>query len=219
MIDAIKQSPKPIILFIDEAHTLIGSGNQEGGSDAANLLKPALARGELSTVAATTWKEYKSIFEKIALTRRFQLVKLDEPTIDQAVDILRGLNSVYEKAHNVLITDDALKAAAELSARYISGRQLPDKAIDVLDTACARIAINMTTPPKRLALLETLCHQRQLEIDMLERAQFLGQEVDSERLDVLRNQELADEAEKAALTQSWQQQKAWWSRSSHCVLS
>ncbi|EHS7463156.1 type VI secretion system ATPase TssH [Vibrio cholerae] len=209
VIDAIKQSPKPIILFIDEAHTLIGSGNQEGGSDAANLLKPALARGELSTVAATTWKEYKKYFEKDpALTRRFQLVKLDEPTIDQAVDILRGLNSVYEKAHNVLITDDALKAAAELSARYISGRQLPDKAIDVLDTACARIAINMTTPPKRLALLETLCHQRQLEIDMLERAQFLGQEVDSERLDVLRNQELADEAEKAALTQSWQQQKS-----------
>ncbi|MFG0605359.1 type VI secretion system ATPase TssH [Vibrio mimicus] len=209
VIDTIKQSPKPIILFIDEAHTLIGSGNQEGGSDAANLLKPALARGELSTVAATTWKEYKKYFEKDpALTRRFQLVKLDEPTIDQAVDILRGLNGVYEKAHNVLITDDALKAAAELSARYISGRQLPDKAIDVLDTACARIAINMTTPPKRLALLETLCHQRQLEIDMLERAQFLGQDVDRERLDVLRNQELADEAEKAELTECWQQQKA-----------
>ncbi|TXY07781.1 type VI secretion system ATPase TssH [Vibrio mimicus] len=208
VIDAIKQSPKPIILFIDEAHTLIGSGNQEGGSDAANLLKPALARGELSTVAATTWKEYKKYFEKDpALTRRFQLVKLDEPTIDQAVDILRGLNGVYEKAHNVLITDDALKAAAELSARYISGRQLPDKAIDVLDTACARIAINMTTPPKRLALLETLCHQRQLEIDMLERAQFLGQDVDGERLDVLRNQELTDEAEKTELTASWQQQK------------
>ncbi len=138
VIDAIKSSPKPVILFIDEAHTLIGSGNQEGGSDAANLLKPALARGELSTVAATTWKEYKKYFEKDpALTRRFQLVKLEEPTISQAVDILRGLNSVYEKAHNVLITDDALKAAAELSARYISGRQLPDKAIDVLDTACA----------------------------------------------------------------------------------
>ncbi|AVH33297.1 type VI secretion system ATPase TssH [Vibrio fluvialis] len=209
VIDAIKSSPKPVILFIDEAHTLIGSGNQEGGSDAANLLKPALARGELSTVAATTWKEYKKYFEKDpALTRRFQLVKLEEPTISQAVDILRGLNGVYEKAHNVLITDDALKAAAELSARYISGRQLPDKAIDVLDTACARIAINMTTPPKRLALLETACHQRQLEIDMLERAQYLGREVDHARLDELRTQELADEAEKASLTASWQQQKA-----------
>ena len=209
VIDAIKTSPKPIILFIDEAHTLIGSGNQEGGSDAANLLKPALARGELSTVAATTWKEYKKYFEKDpALTRRFQLVKLEEPSIGQAVDILRGLNRVYEKAHNVLITDDALKAAAELSARYLSGRQLPDKAIDVLDTACARIAINITTPPKRLAQLETACHQRQLEIDMLKRAQYLGQVVDTHRLDELCNQEASDEAEKAELTQRWQEQKA-----------
>lgn len=208
VIDAIKTSPKPIILFIDEAHTLIGSGNQEGGSDAANLLKPALARGELSTVAATTWKEYKKYFEKDpALTRRFQLVKLEEPSIGQAVDILRGLNRVYEKAHNVLITDDALKAAAELSARYLSGRQLPDKAIDVLDTACARIAINITTPPKRLAQLETACHQRQLEIDMLKRAQYLGQVVDTHRLDELCNQEASDEAEKAELTQRWQEQK------------
>lgn len=208
VIDEIKNAPNPVILFIDEAHTLIGSGNQEGGSDAANLLKPALARGELSTIAATTWKEYKKYFEKDpALTRRFQLVKLEEPSIDQAVDILRGLNNVYEKAHRVLITDEALKAAAELSARYISGRQLPDKAIDVLDTACARIAINMTTPPKRLAQLETLCHQRQLEIDMLERAHYLGQSADLSRLDELRSQELADEAEKQTLTDSWQQQK------------
>ncbi|QXO15821.1 type VI secretion system ATPase TssH [Vibrio ostreae] len=208
VIDAIKNAPNPVILFIDEAHTLIGSGNQEGGSDAANLLKPALARGELSTIAATTWKEYKKYFEKDpALTRRFQLVKLEEPSIEQAVDILRGLNSVYEKAHNVLITDEALKAAAELSARYISGRQLPDKAIDVLDTACARIAINMTTPPKRLAQLETACHQRQLEIDMLQRAHYLGQSADLGRLDELRSQELADEAEKQTLTESWQQQK------------
>ena len=208
VIDAIKTSPKPIVLFIDEAHTLIGSGNQEGGSDAANLLKPALARGELSTVAATTWKEYKKYFEKDpALTRRFQLVKLEEPTIEQAVDILRGLNRVYEKAHNVLITDDALQAAAELSARYISGRQLPDKAIDVLDTACARIAINITTPPKRLAQLETACYQRQLEIDMLERAKYLGQTVDTQRLDGLCSQELADNEEKAELTKSWQDQK------------
>ncbi|HAS6054343.1 type VI secretion system ATPase TssH [Vibrio vulnificus] len=208
VIDSIKQSAKPIILFIDEAHTLIGSGNQEGGSDAANLLKPALARGELSTIAATTWKEYKKYFEKDpALTRRFQLVKLDEPTITQAVDILRGLHSVYERAHGVFITDDALKAAAELSARYISGRQLPDKAIDVLDTACARIAINITTPPKRIALLETLCYQRQLEINMLERAQFLGQDIDLERLEKLRNEELSDEIEKAELTEAWEQQK------------
>ena len=209
VIDAIKHAPNPIILFIDEAHTLIGSGNQEGGSDAANLLKPALARGELSTIAATTWKEYKKYFEKDpALTRRFQLVKLEEPSITQAVDILRGLNGVYEKAHNVLITDDALKAAAELSARYISGRQLPDKAIDVLDTACARIAINMTTPPTRISLLETECHQRQLEIDMLERAAYLGQDVDQARLDVLHEQEAQDEEEKEALTNAWNEQRS-----------
>ncbi|OLQ84315.1 ClpV1 family T6SS ATPase [Vibrio ponticus] len=208
VIDAIKQSNRPIILFIDEAHTLIGSGNQEGGSDAANLLKPALARGELSTVAATTWKEYKKYFEKDpALTRRFQLVKLDEPSIEQAVDILRGLNHVYEKAHNVLISDDALKAAAELSARYLSGRQLPDKAIDVLDTACARIAINLTTPPKRLSLLKTQCRQRQLEIHTLERAQHLGQTVDLERLDVLKIQEIEDQQEEQSLTAAWRRQK------------
>lgn len=208
VIDTIKNSPTPIILFIDEAHTLIGAGNQEGGGDAANLLKPALARGELSTVAATTWKEYKKYFEKDpALTRRFQLVKLEEPSVSQAVDILRGLNPVYEKAHNVLITDEALKAAAELSARYISGRQLPDKAIDVLDTACARIAINLTTPPKRLALLDTQCYQRQLEIDMLERAKWLGNTVDVVRLDELKTEEFADEAEKTALLASWEQQK------------
>jgi type VI secretion system protein VasG len=209
VIDAIKHAPTPIILFIDEAHTLIGAGNQEGGADAANLLKPALARGELSTVAATTWKEYKKYFEKDpALTRRFQLVKLDEPTIPQAVDILRGLNSVYEKAHNVMITDAAIKAAAELSARYISGRQLPDKAIDVLDTACARIAINMTTPPKRLTMLETACHQRQFEIEMLERAELLGREIDLSRLDELKTEEVADEAEKAQLMARWQEQQA-----------
>lgn len=208
VIDGIKSAPNPIILFIDEAHTLIGSGNQEGGSDAANLLKPALARGELSTIAATTWKEYKKYFEKDpALTRRFQLVKLEEPSVDQAVDIMRGLGSVYEKAHGVLIADDALKAAAELSARYLSGRQLPDKAIDVLDTACARIAINLTTPPKRLALLETLCHQRQQEIEMLKRAQFIGQPVDQIRLDELETQEQADEAEKHALQARWDEQR------------
>jgi type VI secretion system protein VasG len=208
VIDAIKNAPTPIILFIDEAHTMIGAGNQEGGGDAANLLKPALARGELSTVAATTWKEYKKYFEKDpALTRRFQLVKLEEPSIGQAIDILRGLNSAYEKAHNVLITDDALKAAAELSARYISGRQLPDKAIDVLDTACARIAINLTTPPKRIAQLETACYQRQLEIDMLTRAQLLGTDVNQQRLDELKVLEVSDEAEKEVLLGRWGQQK------------
>ncbi|MFH0258325.1 type VI secretion system ATPase TssH [Vibrio rumoiensis] len=208
VIENVKSSSKPIIIFIDEAHTLIGSGNQEGGSDAANLLKPALARGELSAIAATTWKEYKKYFEKDpALTRRFQLVKLDEPTIDQAIDILRGLNSVYEKSHNVLITDDALKAAAELSARYISGRQLPDKAIDVLDTACARIAINLAVPPKRIATLSTLAHQRKLEIGMIERSIYLGQEPDQARLDELLTLQEKDNAEKEELETKWKTQQ------------
>ncbi|GAL16077.1 ClpB protein [Vibrio astriarenae] len=175
VIDAIKQSSSPMILFIDEAHTLIGAGHQEGGGDAANLLKPALARGELSTIAATTWKEYKKYIEKdAALTRRFQVVKLDEPSVSQALDILRGLVGVYEKSHQVLISDEALCAACELSARYISGRQLPDKAIDVLDTACARIAIDLTAPPKRIAWLEGQIIQRSREIELLERAQLLA---------------------------------------------
>jgi type VI secretion system protein VasG len=142
MIEII-QSPKPIILFIDEAHTLIGAGNQQGGLDISNLLA-ALARGELKTIAATTWSEYKKYFEKdAALSRRFQLVKVSEPNANEATIILRGLSAVYEQSHGVLIDDDALQAAATLSERYLSGRQLPDKAIDVLDTACARVAINL----------------------------------------------------------------------------
>ncbi|MBV8472118.1 MAG: AAA family ATPase, partial [Hyphomicrobiales bacterium] len=129
IIDEVKASPKPLVLFIDEAHTLVGAGGQAGGGDAANLLKPALARGELRTVAATTWSEYKKYFEKDpALARRFQLVKLDEPSPLEAVTILRGVRDAYEKSHSVYVRDDAIVAAATLSARYISGRQLPDKA-------------------------------------------------------------------------------------------
>ncbi|MGB0943633.1 MAG: type VI secretion system ATPase TssH [Marinomonas sp.] len=209
IIDEVKESPTPIILFIDEAHTLIGAGNQEGGGDAANLLKPALARGELCTVAATTWKEYKKYFEKDpALTRRFQLVKLEEPSVDQACDIMRGLHGVYEKAHGVLITDAALKASAELSARYVSGRQLPDKSIDVLDTACARIAINLTAPPRRLAAIDSQSHQRQLEIDMLNRQLKLGRAIDQTRLDQLISDDLADKEEHDSLHLLWTEQRA-----------
>ncbi|MGZ3415718.1 MAG: AAA family ATPase, partial [Isosphaeraceae bacterium] len=132
VINEIKASPTPIVLFIDEAHTLIGAGGQAGGSDAANLLKPALARGELRTIAATTWSEYKKYFEKdAALARRFQLVKLDEPDVEMAVLILRGLKDKYEGAHGVAVRDDAIVAAAELSSRYISGRQLPDKVMQL----------------------------------------------------------------------------------------
>src|SRR5512145_1243260 len=136
VIDEVKKSPKPIILFIDEAHTMIGAGGQSGQNDAANLLKPALARGELRTVAATTWSEYKKYFEKDpALARRFQPVKLDEPSEEDTVTMLRGLRERYEASHGIRILDEGIVAAAVLSSRYLSGRQLPDKAVDLLDTA------------------------------------------------------------------------------------
>ncbi|HDX4050550.1 TPA: type VI secretion system ATPase TssH [Enterobacter soli] len=177
------QSPKPVILFIDEAHTLIGAGNQQGGLDISNLLKPALARGELKTIAATTWSEYKKYFEKdAALSRRFQLVKVREPSAAEAIIILRGLSAVYEQSHGVLIDDEALQAAATLSERYLSGRQLPDKAIDVLDTACARVAINLSSPPKQISALTTLRHQCEAEIRQLEREIRIGLRSDTSQL-------------------------------------
>lgn len=155
VISEVKASPTPIILFIDEAHTLIGAGANKGGSDASNLLKPALARGELRTVAATTWSEYKKYFEKDpALERRFQPVKCDEPSVEDAVVMLRGLAGKYEEAHGVTIRDEAVVAAAELSGRYISGRQLPDKAVDLLDTAAARVKIEQGAKPQRIEELE-----------------------------------------------------------------
>jgi type VI secretion system protein VasG len=149
VIEDVKASPQPIILFIDEAHTMIGAGGQAGQSDAANLLKPALARGELRTIAATTWAEYKKYFEKdAALARRFQVVKVEEPTEEQAVVMMRGLTAILEKHHQVRILDEAVADAVKLSHRYISGRQLPDKSVSVLDTACAKVALGQgATPP------------------------------------------------------------------------
>jgi type VI secretion system protein VasG len=208
VIEAVKGSPIPIILFIDEAHTIIGAGNAEGGADAANLLKPALARGELRTIAATTWREYKKYFEKDpALSRRFQPVALDEPTPSEAVHILRGLRAVYEKSHQVLIADSALKAAAEMSARYLAGRQLPDKAIDVLDTACARVSLNLTTPPRRLSHVRSQLHQLGMEQEMIGREHILGQSVDSERETELAERINALQTEAEALEQSWNDQR------------
>src|SRR4029079_6485118 len=148
VINEGKGSPKPIILFIDEAPTMIGAGGTPVGGDAANLLKPALARGELRTIAATTWKEYKKYFEKdAALERRFQPVKVEEPSVPVATAMLRGLRPKFEEAHKVIITDDAVTAAVRLSARYISGRQLPDKAVDLLDTCSARVKIALQQKP------------------------------------------------------------------------
>jgi type VI secretion system protein VasG len=163
VIDEVKQSSTPIILFIDEAHTMIGAGGQAGKNDAANLLKPALARGELRTIAATTWSEYKKYFEKdAALARRFQVVKVEEPSEELAASMLRGMAPLMEQHFGVRVLDEAIVAAARLSHRYISGRQLPDKAVSVLDTACARVALGRSATPAliddarhRLARLET----------------------------------------------------------------
>ncbi|HAT4017264.1 TPA: type VI secretion system ATPase TssH [Citrobacter freundii] len=203
------QSPKPVILFIDEAHTLIGAGNQQGGLDISNLLKPALARGELKTIAATTWSEYKKYFEKdAALSRRFQLVKVSEPNAAEATIILRGLSAVYEQSHSVLIDDDALQAASTLSERYLSGRQLPDKAIDVLDTACARVAINLSSPPKQISALTTQCRQCEAEIRQLEREIRIGLRSDTTRLDDVYAQYEAAQTELQALDAAWRQQQA-----------
>ncbi|WP_323640527.1 type VI secretion system ATPase TssH [Pectobacterium polonicum] len=208
VMQEVKDAPRPIILFIDEAHTLIGAGNQAGGLDVSNLLKPALARGELRTIAATTWSEYKKYVEKdAALSRRFQLVKVGEPNAEEATVILRGLRGIYEKAHGVLIDEDALQAAAQLSARYISGRQLPDKAIDVLDTASARVAINLTTPPRAVSQLQTRLHQQEMEITQLERQARIGLGNTEERLVELRDAREAGAAQLAQLEADWQQQK------------
>lgn len=203
------QSPKPVILFIDEAHTLIGAGNQQGGLDISNLLKPALARGELKTIAATTWSEYKKYFEKdAALSRRFQLVKVSEPTAAEATIILRGLSAVYEQSHGVLIDDEALQAAATLSERYLSGRQLPDKAIDVLDTACARVAINLSSPPKQISALTTQRHQCEAEIRQLERELRIGLRTDTSRLTDVLVQYDETLTELDELEVAWHQQQA-----------
>jgi type VI secretion system protein VasG len=163
VIEEVQASPKPIILFIDEAHTLIGAGGAAGSGDAANLLKPALARGTLRTIAATTWAEYKKYFEKdAALTRRFQVVKIDEPSEEKAIVMMRGLAGVSEKHHRVQILDEALVAAVQLSHRYIPARQLPDKSVSLLDTACARVAVSQHATPaaveasrRRISALET----------------------------------------------------------------
>ncbi|WP_409591039.1 type VI secretion system ATPase TssH [Vibrio jasicida] len=210
VLDEVKNSPTPIILFIDEAHTLVGGGNQAGGSDAANLLKPALARGEVKTIAATTWSEYKKYFEKDpALARRFQLVKLDEPSPEQAALIIRGLRPAYEKSHNVYVRDDAITAAAALSARYISGRQLPDKAIDVLDTACARVNISLNAIPASVETLQQELAAQQRELEALER-DALQQTGDKHSLANIPDLKLAMETTKEDLAEQetqWQKEK------------
>jgi len=192
IIDAVQQSAQPILLFIDEAHTLIGAGNQAGGADAANLLKPALARGELRTIAATTWSEYKQYFERdAALERRFQRVNVDEPDDASACLMLRGLKSRYAQHHGVHITDEAVTAAVTLSRRYLTGRQLPDKAVDLLDTASARIRMSLDTVPEALTRLKARITALGLEKQALLDDSALGNGTDSERLAAIEQEESA----------------------------
>jgi len=205
VIDEVKASPKPIILFIDEAHTLIGAGGTAGGSDAANLLKPALARGELRTVAATTWSEYKKYFEKDpALARRFQPVKVEEPDADGAAGMLRGLRGRYEEAHRVHITDAAVTAAASLASRYISGRHHPDKGVDLLDTAAARVKIAHTTRPGALEDLGRKIEAAEREHAALERDRDAGFAVDAARIGELEPVLETVRGERDALEARWQ---------------
>ncbi|MBF0527915.1 MAG: type VI secretion system ATPase TssH [Deltaproteobacteria bacterium] len=209
VINEIKASEKAIILFIDEAHTLVGAGGSAGGSDAANLLKPALARGELKTCAATTWSEYKKYFEKDpALARRFQLVKLNEPSVEDAKLILRGLKASYEKSHKVIIRDDALEMAAEFSDRFISGRFLPDKAIDLLDTACARVKINLSAKPAQVEDKERTIQALDRIKKGLERDRANGVAIDEDKYNdiVAKIEQTTKEAQE--VKDQWQKEKA-----------
>jgi type VI secretion system protein VasG len=186
VIDEVHSSPSPIILFIDEAHTIIGAGGAEGQGDAANLLKPALARGELRTIAATTWSEYKKYVEKDpALARRFQVIKVEEPDEETATEMLRGMVSHLERHHGVRITDAAVRSAVELSHRHISGRQLPDKAISVIDTACARVAIGQSSAPRQVEDAAREVQRLEIELGILERELTSGAD-HADRIEQLR---------------------------------
>ncbi|MFJ2683483.1 type VI secretion system ATPase TssH [Pseudomonas sp. NPDC087342] len=207
VIDAVRSAEKPIILFIDEAHTLIGAGGAEGGSDAANLLKPALARGELRTLAATTWLEYKKYFEKDpALARRFQLVQVEEPDEITAVEMLRGVAAKLEQHHGVQVLDAAIHEAVKLSHRYISGRQLPDKAISVLDTACARVALGQHDVPPPLESLRHRQNSLKDEVERLRREQATGLD-HRERITLLESESISNVQAIRELETRWNEER------------
>jgi type VI secretion system protein VasG len=209
VIKEVKESPVPIVLFIDEAHTMVGAGGSAGGGDASNLLKPALARGELRTIAATTWSEYKKYFEKDpALARRFQLVALDEPSEETAIVMLRGLRESYEKSHGVHIQDAAVVASVELSSRYISGRMLPDKAVSLLDTTAARVRIGQSTTPAKLDGQRRKAAEIRRELDANTRDLDHGvPDVDDNRDEL--NEELVQVEKDAEETEArWQEELA-----------
>jgi type VI secretion system protein VasG len=206
LINEVKSSPHPIILFIDEAHTMIGAGGQAGQNDAANLLKPALARGELRTIAATTWSEYKKFFEKdAALARRFQVVKVEEPSEEQCATMLRGIISAMEKHHNLRILDQAVTSTVKLTNRYLAGRQLPDKAVSVLDTACARLALGQTTIPAAVEDATRRIDDLKVQKQILERETTVGED-HAERLQMIEEQLAATEASLATLTEQWKKE-------------
>ncbi|MDU9393625.1 type VI secretion system ATPase TssH [Pseudomonas sp. zfem002] len=207
VIEAVQQAPSPILLFIDEAHTLVGAGNQAGGADAANLLKPALARGELRTIAATTWSEYKQYFERdAALERRFQPVKVDEPDDAGACLMLRGLKARYASHHGVHIQDAAVQAAVSLSRRYLSGRQLPDKAVDLLDTASARVRMSLDCEPQVLVRLKARQAALRLERQALEDDARLGGADIAARVDALSAEDEQLQHQRLRLEQQYQEE-------------
>ncbi|MFB3893147.1 MAG: type VI secretion system ATPase TssH [Phycisphaerae bacterium] len=208
VIDEVQASPTPIILFIDEAHTLIGAGGAAGSGDAANLLKPALARGTLRTIAATTWAEYKKYFEKDpALTRRFQVIQVGEPDEPKAMRMLRSLTSVLEKHHKVQILDEAIESAVKLSHRYIPARQLPDKAVSLLDTASARVAISQHATPARIDDCQKRIAALKIELNIIDRETEVGVEHADRRADIA-EKIAAEEKRLAGLTERWNQEKA-----------
>jgi type VI secretion system protein VasG len=206
VIAEVKASPQPIILFIDEAHTIIGAGGAAGQGDAANLLKPALARGELRTIAATTWAEYKKFFETdAALKRRFHVVKVDEPDEERAIRMMRGLADTLEKHHKVRILDEAVADAVKLSHRYITDRQLPDKCVSLLDTACAKVALGQSATPPAIEDCRRTIEHLDIEIGILEREETVGAD-HQVRLQERRDQKKAVEEQLATLEKRWQEE-------------
>ncbi|WP_115719847.1 type VI secretion system ATPase TssH [Gallaecimonas mangrovi] len=207
VISEVNASPEPVLVFIDEAHNMIGAGGQAGQGDAANLLKPALARGELRTIAATTWAEYKKFFEKdAALARRFQVVKVEEPSDEVAVQILRGLLPVLEKHHSVHITDSAAKSAVQLSSRYLPGRQQPDKSVALLDTACARVAMSQASLPAALERAQARLSALETEAAILAREQRSGFD-HSQRRDELATEQAVVQESVNQLSSTWQNEQ------------
>ncbi|MAW08384.1 MAG: type VI secretion system ATPase TssH [Halobacteriovoraceae bacterium] len=208
VIDEVQASPTPIVMFVDETHTLVGAGGAAGTGDAANLLKPALARGTLRTIGATTWAEYKKYIEKDpALTRRFQVVKVEEPSIPKAILMMRGIASMLEKHHRVQVLDEGIEAAVSLSARYIPARQLPDKCVSLLDTACARVAVSQHAVPAEVDDSQRRIEALTTELEIIARDETAGYEV-TDRREAVSAAKLAEEERLATLTAQWDKEKA-----------